>query len=147
MLIPKTAEYALRAVVWLADSHGDALPREAIALGTRVPPGYLSKVLNALRRAGILRSLPGRGGGFALTRPPESISVLEVVNAVSPLQRIRVCPLGLETHGQRLCALHRRLDLALASVEEAFAGSSIADILAQPTESPALCELPETRSA
>ena len=141
MLIPKTAEYALRAVVWLADRPGPSAPREEIARGTHVPPGYLSKVLNALRRAGILASLPGRGGGFTLTRSPAAISVLEVVNAVSPMQRIRTCPLGLESHGERLCALHHRLDLALASVEAAFANSSIADILDHPTESPALCEL------
>jgi Rrf2 family transcriptional regulator, nitric oxide-sensitive transcriptional repressor len=135
MLIPKTAEYALRAVVWLAGQDRPSLSREEIARGTRVPPGYLSKVLSALKRAGILSSLPGRSGGFALQRSPGAISVLEVVNAISPLQRIRTCPLGLASHGERLCALHERLDLALATTEAAFAATSIADILAEPTES------------
>jgi len=141
MLIPKTVEYALRAVVWLASSERPSQSREEIARGTRVPAGYLSKVLNALKRAGILRSLPGRGGGFALQRPPDAISVLEIVSAIAPLQRIRTCPLGLASHGGRLCALHQRLDQALASTEAAFATTSIADILSQPTESLPLCEM------
>lgn len=141
MLIPKTTEYALRAVVWLARREPAAGSREEMARGTRVPPGYLSKVLSALRRAGIVRSLPGRGGGFALERSPAAISVLDVVSAISPPQRIHSCPLGLASHGERLCALHQRLDIALASMETAFAATSIADILAQPTESLPLCEV------
>jgi Rrf2 family protein len=139
--IPKTAEYALRAVVWLAGQERPSLSREEIARGTRVPPGYLSKVLNDLKRAGILSSLPGRGGGFTLQRLPAEISVLDVISAIGPLQRIRSCPLGLASHGDRLCALHKRLDLAMAATEEAFAVTSIADILREPTESPALCEV------
>lgn len=140
MLIPKTTEYALRAVVWLASREAPSGSREEMARATRVPPGYLSKVLSALKRAGIVRSLPGRGGGFALDRSPAAISVLDVVSAISPLQRIHRCPLGLESHGGRLCALHQRLDIALATAEAAFAATSIADILDQPTESLPLCE-------
>jgi Rrf2 family nitric oxide-sensitive transcriptional repressor len=140
MLIPKTSEYALRAVVWLASNKRPSGSREEIARGTLVPAGYLSKVLNALKRSGILRSVPGRGGGFALERSPAAISVLEVISAIGPLQRIRSCPLGLASHGERLCALHQRLDLALAAAETAFASTSIADILAEPTQSIPLCE-------
>ena len=49
-------------------------------------------------------------------------------------------PLGL--HGTALCPLHRRLDAALASLEAAFAGVTLADILADPNPSKPLCELP-----
>ena len=66
----------------------------------------------------------------------------DVVQAVDPLQRIRTCPLGLKTHGVRLCPLHKRLDDAMKMVEDAFRKSNLAEILAEPTESTPLCEFP-----
>ena len=55
--------------------------------------------------------------------------MLDVVNAVDPLTRIEACPLGLQEHRGRLCALHRRLDEATALVERAFSQTSIADLI------------------
>ena len=52
------------------------------------------------------------------------------------------CPLGLAAHGKRLCPLHRRLDNALAEMEKAFAASTLAEILAEPTKSVPLCSFP-----
>lgn len=132
-MISQSTEYALRAVVWLA-THPDAqLSTARIAEVTRVPAGYLSKVLQGLARGGIVVSNPGRAGGFRLTRPPEEITILDVVNAVDPIPRIRRCPLDLESHGQELCPLHQRLDGVLASVESAFAETTIADLVGNPS--------------
>jgi Rrf2 family protein len=138
----QTVEYALRAVVHLADQDPSPRTTDQIATATRVPKAYLSKVLQGLCHAGIVRSQRGLGGGMALAKPPADLTILEVVNAVEPLGRIRECPLGLATHGVRLCPLHRRLDNALAQVEAAFRQTTLAEILAEPTSSPPLCELP-----
>lgn len=139
-MISQSAEYALRAVVWLAD-HPDARTSTArIAGETKVPAGYLPKVLQALARAGLVVSVPGRTGGVRLTRTPASISLLDVVNAVEPVKRIEACPLGLGSHRAGLCPLHRRLDQAAAAVEQAFAGTTIAEILGDPASARALCE-------
>lgn len=140
-MFSKTVEYALRAVAHLAYEAPNARTTEQISEATRVKPAYLSKVLQALSRAGIVRSQRGVGGGIALARRPEGLTILEVVNAVDPLQRIKTCPLGLKTHGVRLCPLHRRMDDALATVEAAFAGTTLAEVLAEPTHSPPLCEV------
>jgi DNA-binding IscR family transcriptional regulator len=80
---------------------------------------------------------------MTLTKSPSEMTILEVVNAVEPIRRIRSCPLGLVTHGVRLCPLHRRLDDALAMMEEAFSASTLAEILAEPSRSTPLCEFPE----
>lgn len=140
-MISQTAEYALRAVVWLASQPDRALGTRRIARAAQVPPGYLSKVLQMLARAGLVASTPGRNGGFRLTRPAAEISVLDVVEAVDPILRITECPLGLPGHGGVLCPLHRRLDEAAEQVQRAFAGASIADLLTEETGSPPLCEL------
>jgi Rrf2 family protein len=144
-MFSQTVEYALRAVVHLAAEAPDPRTTDQIAAATRVPKAYLSKVLQGLGRAGVVHSQRGIGGGITLVKDPADLTILEVVNAVEPLGRIRQCPLGLAAHGVRLCPLHKRMDNALATVEAAFAETTLAEILAEPTGSPPLCEVPHRR--
>ena len=139
MTISQTAEYALRAIVWLARDPDHALGTPRIARATQVPAGYLARVLQSLARAGLVLSNPGRSGGFRLVRPPESITVLDVVNAVDPVRRIETCPLKIPDHGSNLCPLHRRLDAAIAATEQAFRETTIAELLTEPSLSQPLC--------
>jgi Rrf2 family protein len=140
-VISQTAEYALRAIVFLADCHHPQTNHQ-IAAVTRVPAGYLAKVLQSLARAGLVQSQRGLHGGCTLAKPPQRITVWEVIDAVDPIQRIRSCPLGLKAHGVRLCPMHRRLDDAMASVEKAFRSSTVAELLADPNPSKPLCDFP-----
>jgi Rrf2 family transcriptional regulator, nitric oxide-sensitive transcriptional repressor len=144
-MFSQTAEYALRIVVYLASLKGAPATIRQIAGVTKVPEGYLAKVLQSLSRARILSSQRGLHGGSTLSRPAEQLSVYDVLDAVSPLPRITTCPLGLKSHGVNLCPLHRRMDDAMASVERAFRDSTIADLLAEPTTSTPLCEGPVAR--
>ncbi|MCE9606085.1 MAG: Rrf2 family transcriptional regulator [Planctomycetia bacterium] len=142
-MFSQTVEYALRAVVHLAGEAPTARTTDEIAGVTQVPRAYLSKVLQSLGRAGIVHSQRGLGGGMTLVKEPKELTILEVVNAVEPIMRIKTCPLGIATHGTHLCPLHRKLDNAMASVEKAFGGTTLADILADPSRSVPLCEFPK----
>lgn len=133
-MLSQTVEYALRAVVHLA-GEGTARTTAQIAEATKVPTAYLSKVLQGLARNGVVVATRGVGGGVSLAHEPDDLTILDIVNAVDPVQRIKTCPLGLASHGVKLCALHRRLDDALAKVEEAFRQSTLADVLADPNPS------------
>jgi Rrf2 family protein len=141
-MFSQRVEYALRAMVHLA--YESPAPRTIgqIARATRVPPAYLAKVLQGLVQAGLLQSQRGVGGGFSLAQAPAELTILAVVNAVDPIRRIQTCPLGLAAHGVRLCPLHRRLDNALALVENAFRKTTLAEVLAEPSSSVPLCEFP-----
>ncbi|MCH7808271.1 MAG: Rrf2 family transcriptional regulator [Planctomycetes bacterium] len=139
-MISSTAEYALRAIVALAQGDGDAMVTRRIAEITKVPPGYLSKILQILGKRGLVRSRRGPGGGFVLARPTSEMTVLDVVNAVDPIKRIERCPLDLNAHGESLCSLHQRLDAATALIERAFAETTVADVLADTGRSAPLCE-------
>jgi len=141
-MLSQTVEYALRAMVYLADQAPAPRTTDQIAAATRVPTAYLSKVLQSLNRAGLVHSQRGLHGGISLTKTPDDVTILEVVNVVDPIQRIRTCPLGLKAHGVHLCPLHRRLDDALAMVENAFADTTLAEVLAEPTTSVPLCDFP-----
>ena len=131
-MLSKTAEYALRAIVYLSERHDDPCTTRQVSEATKVPAGYLSKVLQSLSRSKIVLSQRGLNGGFTLARPPEAITVLEVVNAVDPVERIHACPLGLKAHERQLCPLHRRLDDVAAQIEASFRETVIADLLTQP---------------
>ncbi len=141
-MISRTAEYALRAMTFLAVAPETARTVREIHQTTKVPEGYLSKVMQALTRAGLVRSQRGLHGGFTLAHDPRKLSILEVVNAVDPVQRIHSCPLELPTHGEDLCPMHRRLDDAAAMVEKAFADSTLAELLEEPSKSRPLCDFP-----
>jgi Rrf2 family nitric oxide-sensitive transcriptional repressor len=144
-MVSQTVEYALRAVVHLAAVAPGPRTVEQISRATKVKPAYLAKVIQQLVHAGVLRSQRGVGGGIALAKAPAELTILEVVSAVDPIKRIQTCPLGLASHGVRLCPLHRRMDNALAAVEKAFGETTLAEVLAEPTESVPLCDFPAPR--
>lgn len=139
MTISRTAEYALLAVVCLAREPDNAVGTPRIARATKIPAGYLSRVLQSLARAGLVTSNPGRSGGFRLARPPKLITILDVVNAVDPVRRIEKCPLNIDDHGSNLCPLHRRLDAAIGATEKAFRETSIAELVTEPTTARPSC--------
>jgi Rrf2 family protein len=138
-MISQTAEYALRAMVALATSR-NALTSREIADDAKVPLDYLAKVLRLLARAGLVHAQRGRGGGFQSTRPTNQLTVLEVVSAVDPVQRIKTCPLGLAAHGENLCPLHRAIDDAARSVEEAFRATTIHSLIDQSVCKGVMCD-------
>lgn len=140
-MISPTAEYALRAVVAIAQAGVEAVATtQSVAAQTKVPPGYLPKVLQMLGRAGLVDSKRGLGGGFRLAKPACEMTVLEVVNAVDPIKRIRKCPLDIKSHGTNLCPLHKRLDEATQHFERCFAETTIAELLSEPGRSTPFCE-------
>ena len=143
-MFSQTQEYALRAVIWLAGRIDDgAFGHHQIAAETAVPPSYLAKVLQELAKSGILTSRRGVGGGFRLDRDPDSLTVLEVINAVDPLRRITTCPLGLKTHGTHLCPMHARLDEAMSMVEQALASSTLREVMSEPGRPLPMVETPK----
>jgi Rrf2 family protein len=100
----------------------------------------LHTVLQDLVRAGLVRSQPGPGGGYALAKSPDVIAILDVVNAVAPLERINSCPLGLRSHTS-LCPLHRELDRVYAETERALSKVSIGQLIRSKSPITPLCEV------
>lgn len=139
-MFSQTVEYALRAVVQLAYVSPESSTTASLAEVTQVPPAYLAKVLQSLVKAGIATSQRGIGGGVSLAHDPSRLTILDIVNAVDPIRRIKTCPLGLPTHGAKLCALHRRMDATLAQVEQTFRGTTLAEVIGEPSRVKPLCD-------
>ena len=139
-MLSQSVEYALRAVVTIAQHQGQPCTAQQIAKITQVPAPYLSKLMQGLVRKGLANSQRGLHGGFVLTKEPTEMTIWDVVDAVEPFQRILKCPLDIASHGSTLCPLHRRLDRAMALLEEQFRDATIADLLSEPGSVTPLCQ-------
>ena len=137
-MISQAVEYSLRAMVMLTQSDDVPVTVQSIAEQGQIPAPYLSKLLQGLTRAGLVRSQRGVGGGYLLTRSPAEISLADIINAIEPLQRITKCPLGISGH-IALCPLHRKLDQALATIEATFRNTSLQDLCKESGGSIPLC--------
>lgn len=139
-MLSKTAEYALRAAVCLASEAEHPASADQLAEVTKVPRRYLHKVLQDLVRAGLVRSQPGPGGGYSLAITSKDVTILAVVNAVAPLERITHCPLGLPSH-TKLCPLHKELDRVYAYAEESLGRVTLAQLVNSKSKIIPLCDV------
>ncbi|MHB1424149.1 MAG: RrF2 family transcriptional regulator [Gemmataceae bacterium] len=84
MRISAKAEYACVAMLELAANHAEPqpLPIKVIAEAQEIPPNFLVQILLQLKTAGLVVSVRGASGGYQLARPPQSITLADVINAI-----------------------------------------------------------------
>lgn len=83
MQITRQADYAIRAVLHLAKlGSGRRAATSQIAEEQRIPPSFLAKIVSQLSVAGLLHTSRGARGGVSLARPPQDITLLEVIEAI-----------------------------------------------------------------
>ena len=133
-------EYGLRASVWLAQRPGQTHKVREIAEGTQAAPGYLVKVLQRLAKTGILSAQRGSQGGFKFERSPDEVTVLDIIDAVDPIERIYSCPLDFGPDGAPACPLGRRIDEAITLIEDGFGAITIATLVIESARSRPLCD-------
>jgi Rrf2 family protein len=94
-MLSMTAQYALRAIAYIAAQRGErpVLAKE-IAANTAIPSHYLSRILRDAVRAGLLESARGVGGGFHLSRPAHRIRLMEVLSPFDDVLDRSRCPFG-----------------------------------------------------
>src|SRR5947209_17679112 len=111
MKMTRASAYALKALTYLArQKAGEPIPSHVMAEAARgVPNLFLLKCLLRATSAGLLRSVKGPNGGYALARPAREISVLEIIEGVDGPLRGEAPPLGrgaaaaLDTRLQEVC--------------------------------------------
>jgi len=143
MLLSKSCEYGLRAMLYLATLGDGANPDEGAAVDpTReyvsirtvsdeldIGFSFLTKVFQQLNDAGLLTSKRGPGGGVALTRPPDDIHLHEIVVAIDGDDLFEECVLGLPGCGEaEPCPLHDRWSETRSELEATFRGTTLAEV-------------------
>ena len=138
MKLPEGVEWALHCTWLLSFAHeGDAVPARRLAEFYDLPEAYLAKLLKALVRAGLLGATSGPRGGFRLARPPEAITVAEVVEAVEGPGPLFCCteirqrgPVPLSAAACRKpCGIAQVMHQAERAWRQELASTTIADLV------------------
>ena len=109
-MVSKTALHAIRALCALAKlPEGERAGAASIAKAIDAPPNYLGKLLQGLSREGLVESKKGLNGGFRLTKPAESITLMAVVDPIDQIERWSECLLGMsKCSNENGCVVHKR---------------------------------------
>ncbi len=132
MKISKKAQYGLRAVVAIAKESANARPVAiaTLAASEEIPVKFLEQILLSLRKAGLLESKRGAGGGYRLSKPANQISLAGIITWIDGPFR------PFEYTGSR--GLDETFMELEKQVETFFSATTISDILAKDAESQVL---------
>jgi Rrf2 family nitric oxide-sensitive transcriptional repressor len=133
LALPHTAEYALRAVCYIAEHEAAGpVPGPAVAASLDAPANYLSKLLHQLGAMGVLRSVRGAQGGYRLGRPPGRLLLATIVEPFLPEVEHR-CIMGrARCQNDFPCGAHERWKAVKETTRAFFQELTIADLLATP---------------
>lgn len=128
--MPKTAEYAIRAVLYIAGrSSAQPISVGEVAASIDVPQKYLAKTLNQLVKTGVLSSTRGPVGGFQLAAAPARISLQQILSSYA-LEARSLCLLGKGICGEiPHCEVHERWKPIAREANDFFANTTVADLM------------------
>lgn len=134
--LAKRGDYSVRAMLDLTRQHGLGRRKaREIAEATAIPGNYLPQILANLVHHGLLSAVAGRTGGYELVRPPDEITLLEVVNAAEGTLSLRDCVLrGTACSAGGGCALHGFWVEAQEAFADRLAATSFAMLAARESE-------------
>jgi Rrf2 family iron-sulfur cluster assembly transcriptional regulator len=130
MIYSRSAEYAIRASVYLAQvADGKYAMVKNIAEQENIPAHFLAKILQELARKGLLRSSKGPTGGFALRVPAADIRLLDIVEALDGLAAYQQCANGLSECSDAMpCSMHDSWIALRSRIMEYLGRNTIADL-------------------
>jgi Rrf2 family protein len=133
MQITRAGEYGVLGLMHLARRNpGQRAMIDDVSRQEHIPKSFLAKIFQHLARAGLVRSIRGSHGGFALLKSPDEISVLEIIEAVEGkivLQRCRMDKPDCEHAGG--CALCGLFERAQDGIKEVLTQTTLRDLLEQ----------------
>ena len=129
-MFSQTTEYALRAMVCLAQTPDELAAAPTLAKQTRVPANYLAKVLQQLAAAGLITGRRGVGGGYRLAKPAENITLLEIVLAMGTVRADGSLPEGNGPTDRCLRQLEHKLREATSAVTAVFRDVTLDELVA-----------------
>src|SRR5687767_13099605 len=133
LALPRTAEYALRAVSYIAEHQDQGpVPVSEIAKALSAPQNYLSKTLHRLGALGVLESVRGVQGGYRLGPAPERCRLSSIVEPFLA-ESEHHCIMGhVRCSGEVPCGAHRRWMGVLDTARSFFSELTMADLLTPP---------------
>ena len=110
-LLTKNTDYAITALCHVAEGDQETYSVSDLAGELKISHSFLRKILQDLRKAGILNSRKGTGGGFSLALSPDRIPVYDIISVFQGDVLLTECAIrGKVCHRLGDCALQRRLN-------------------------------------
>ncbi len=132
-MFSKTCEYAIRAVIGVAEGSrdGQRVTVHSIATGTGMPEAFMAKILQRLSKAGLIDSVKGPGGGFEIApQDARALKLSSIVDAIDGDQVYRGCALGLPRCDMtNPCPLHDRFMAVREDLRIMLEGTTIAELI------------------
>jgi Rrf2 family protein len=130
--LTKRGDYVVRSAICLARNYESGVPTKLrqVAVEMSIPRTYVSQILGDLSRAGIAQSFFGTNGGYSLTRPPDQVNLLEIVESAEGSLAPESCVLGDDPcDWESVCPVHETWKAASAALRSVLASTSLADLL------------------
>jgi Rrf2 family protein len=136
MHVSRAVEYGVQGLMALArHALGTVVMIDEVSREENIPKSFLAKIFQNLAKAGIVKSVRGTGGGFALCKSPEEITVLDVIQAIEgPIALQRCLEIGGSCEQMETCALCALLSEAQDRLKETFAATTLAVLMQRQVE-------------
>ena len=131
--LTRRGDYAVRAALCLARAAGDGryVKIREVAGTMALPASYTPQVLRLLAEAGLAEARAGRDGGYRLIRPPDEVTLLEVVEAAEGTFDLSRCILrGGPCHWEQTCAVHGAWSAGVEAWRDSLRQTMLADLVA-----------------
>ncbi len=136
MVITRATEYAVRAIIFLAQQPKDGIVlKKDICRTQEVTPAFLTKIFQPLIKAGIVNSQRGVGGGFLLAKDPGEITMLDILEAEEGKLKLNHCLVDADfCQRDAYCSAHEVWHDAQREMAEVLKNYSIADLVRREKE-------------
>ncbi len=133
MILTRASEYAIRCILFLATRQpGEVVSRRTVSREMEIPTQFLSKIAQRLAQVGLLEIRQGAKGGYLLARPPEDISLLEVIEAVEGEIFLNQCLMRPDFCSRTTrCPVHRVWHQAREELRRVLGGADFAQLARQ----------------
>jgi Rrf2 family protein len=141
MQLTRAADYAVRVMIHLASPQAvGRVSLPALAEATGAPESFLSKVMQALTKAGMISSRRGQAGGFQISPRGRSASMRDVIEAIDGAIYLNVCLMsGRSCRRKATCPAHPVWEQAQRAMLDVLSKATIASLAVQSARTYAHC--------
>lgn len=129
MKLSKTAEYALRILIFMAKEPDQLYTAKQLVDELNMSDKYLRRLMTDLSKSGFIRSMQGREGGYIFVKKINEIYLFDVINSVEDMEKLNGCVLGFESCScTNPCAMHDTWQHARAELNKVFRQTKLSDM-------------------
>lgn len=129
MKLTKTAEYALRILIFMAKKPDQLYTAKQLVTELNVSDKYLRRMMTDLSKSGFIRSVQGRDGGYIFTKGIDEIFLFDIVHSVEGMDKLNGCVLGFEKCScTNPCAMHDTWEHVRDELNKVFRQTTLANM-------------------